>query len=186
MSCPVQAAAGVQIKNTRFCLSQQHCTAPLKACPALGPTTQCRLRYHLPQQQQVSAGMLSLRNLRSETMHTFSAVLGGLPAEAARQRLLRSAIMPAARRARVSASRYTWRFRRVVTLQIHTLAACIGPLVWGSVQVQMRAVAASRTIMVWYQMIRSHIRPAQHSQRHLSDMHVAGQPFPPNLSYGGM
>ena len=96
-------------------------------------------------------------------MHTWTAVLRGVAAAAARRRLLRSAAMPAAKRVRASASGYAWWPRRVLALQSHAAAASVGPLVQGSTQAQTRAAATIRSR--W-----SHIRPAQHHQRQLSNM----------------
>lgn len=97
-------------------------------------------------------------------------MLGGPQAETASWRLLRSAAMPAAEHARASASVHAWRPRRVMASQSCTAAASSGLPVCGSLQTQMRATAAIRTM--W-----SHIRPAQHRQRHSSNMHLAGQPL---------
>ena len=96
-------------------------------------------------------------------MRTRTAVLVGARAAAARRRLLRSAAMLAARRAKASASGYAWRPRRVMALQNNTAAASVGSLVQGSTQAQVRAVATSRSRL-------SHVRPAQHHQRRLSNM----------------
>ena len=92
-------------------------------------------------------------------------MLGGAQAAAAMRRLLRSAAMSAARRAKASASGYTWRVRRVMALQSHMAAASVGSLVQGSTQAQVRTVAISRSR--W-----SHTRPAQYHQRHLGNMNL--------------
>ena len=57
-----------------------------------------------------------------------------------------------------------------MALQNHAAAASVGSLVWGSTQVQTRAAATSRSR-------RSHIRPAQHHQRQLSNMNLRPATF---------
>ena len=111
-------------------------------------------------------------------MHTWTAVLGGTAAAAARRRLLRSATMPAARRARASASGYAWRPRRVMALQSHAAAASVGSLVQGSTQAQTRAAATIRN--TW-----SHTRPAQHHQRRMN-INLAGRPLAPDTIHEGI